>query len=139
MIRRVLSALAGPLLPYAAGAVAALLIALGAAWWVQTWRLEAAEARLADLRGDLAEARAAIAARESVLAALERQAEAVAAAAARLDPIRRDVNAAPRTTGCLDSPAVRAGLERLRTTRPGAAGAGPGPEPADLPARTAGP
>lgn len=139
MISRALSALAGPLLPYAAGAVAALLIALGAAWQVQTWRLAAAQARAAELRAELGTARQAIAAREAVMAALERQADAVAAAAARLEPIRRDVNAAPRTTGCIASPAVRAGLDRLRASRAGAAGVDPRPQPADLPARTAGP
>ncbi|MBR0681931.1 hypothetical protein GXW74_15660 [Roseomonas eburnea] len=125
MIAKALSALAGPLLPYAAGAVVALLLVLGGAWQVQTWRLDAAQARVTALTADLAEARDAMRARDTVIGALQRQADAVAAAAARLEPIRRDVNAAPRTSACLASPAVARGLERLRASRPAAAGAQP--------------
>lgn len=138
MIRKALSALAGPLLPYAAGAVAALLIVLGGAWQVQTWRLDAAQARVAALGGELETAKAALADRQAVMGALERQAEAVESLRGRLDPVRREIHAAPRSTACVASPVVVRGLERLRASRPAPPGAEPRAVAPDLPVRAGG-
>lgn len=139
MIVRLASLLAGPALSWLAGAAVAGLLALGAAWKVQSWRLDAAQADVARLGRELTDAKAATRQRETLIAALERQAQATAEAVARLEPIRREIHAAPRTTACVASPVVARGLERLRAARPAAAGAGAGAVAAGVPPGTGGP
>lgn len=132
-----IAGLLGRFSPWIAGAAVTVILALGGLWKLETARREAAQARIAVLDRELAAAREAIAGRDTLIGALERQAAAVAAIAARLEPVRRAVNAQPSTSACLASPAVRVGLERLRASRPAAAPQ-PRPQPPDLPAGTAG-
>lgn len=133
-----MTALLGRFAPWFMGGAATLILLLGGMWWLEASRAEAAQLRVAALRGELATARAAIADREAVMAALERQEAAMRAAAARLAPIRRVVNAAPVTRACLDSPAIARGVERLRAARAATAGPGAGPDPSDVPGRASG-
>lgn len=138
MIAKLAALAGGKALPWVAGAV--LLLLTGLVGWLRIEQLQrqAAEARLTEARDQLAAAQAALAQRATVIGALERQAETIAAMQSRLEPIRRVVNAAPRTTACVASPVVAAGLERLRATRPAAGADRAAPQPAALPGRTGG-
>jgi hypothetical protein len=89
------------------GAVAGVLAMLSGWAW-----LERAGRHAANARADAAEAQAEAQARAVV--ALEAQAAEAAAQAARIEPIRRVIHAAPKTTACADSPAIRAVLDVLR-------------------------
>ncbi len=88
-------------------AMAAVLAALSGWAW-----LERAGRHAATARADAAEAQAAAKAR--AISALETQAAEAAAQAARIEPIRRVIHAAPKTNACADSPAIRAVLDGLR-------------------------
>lgn len=127
MIARLIGLLGGGgLLPWAAG-----LALLAFAGVTVAWRLEAAQRDAAELRAEEAAKRvatmqAALADRAAVIAALDRQAEATRALRDELEPTRRVIHAQPRTTACVASPVVRAGVDSLRAARAGA-GAGPGP------------
>lgn len=57
---------------------------------------------------------------ERSAAALVANAKATADIASKATTIREAVDAAPRTTGCSDSPAIRAALDGLRNTAAGA-------------------
>jgi len=122
-------------------ALAAAMLALGLyAWWqhhaAASARQEAAEALAAVQQRNTALAQLqALHARE--VTALERQASDAAARTARMTPTRRNVDAAPVTTACAVSPAMRAALDGLR--RPAAPGgtdaaAGRAPVAAGVPA-----
>lgn len=124
--------------PLIGGAVLTLVLTLGGLWRIEGARRAAAQERIAVLNGELSVAREAIAGRDRMIGALERQAEAVAAITARLEPVRRAVNAQPSTSACLASPAVRVGLERLRASRPAPAALEPRAKPSDVPAGTGG-
>jgi hypothetical protein len=78
-------------------------------------------------------AQQALAERAQVISALERQAAAAAATQERIEPIRRTIHAANRTSACLASPAVAAGLDRLRASQPPSARPDAGAKPAELP------
>lgn len=143
MIGRVIAWIAGGGgAPWALGGVLLIIAALAGAW-----RLEAAQRVAADLRTEAAEQRlatanAALADRANVMAAMERQAEATQALRDELEPTRRAIYAAPRTTACVASPVIRAGVDSLRAARAGAAAAprpGPGAGAAGVPAAPAGP
>lgn len=137
-MKKLLGLLSGGQITYwLAGGALAVIVVLGG--WLRIEQLEnqAAETRAAEAATARDKAIAETKQRDRQIAALERQAEEAAAAAARIEPIRREVHAAPRTSACVASPVIAAGIGRLRATRPGAAGrAG---VPADLPARAAGP
>lgn len=133
-----IAALIKPALPWIAGAALAGVLALGAAWQVRSWQLASARAEAAALRQERDAARAEVAARNAVVRALEAQAAAAAELAARLEPIRRAIHAAPPSNACAASPAVRAGLDRLRAGRAAAAGAVPRAQPPGLPGGAAG-
>lgn len=118
MIARAAAWLAGPTAGvWAVGAGAVLFgVVVGA------WRLEAAQRDAADLRAAASEMRlvvanAALADREAVIGALDRQAEATRALRDELEPTRRVIHAAPRSTACMASPVIRAGLDSLRAAR----------------------
>lgn len=132
MIGAILGRLITPALPYLAGALLAVVLGLGVAWRVEAWRRADAEEGLRDTRAELLAAQEALADRARVISALERQAAATAATEQRLEPIRRTIHAANRTSACVASPAVVAGLDRLRASQ---APAEPkfGANPADLP------
>ena len=122
-------------------ALGAGVLALGGYAW---WQRGAATAA----RREATLALAAVAERDTALAdlhalhqrqvaALERQAAQAEAAAARMAPTRRNVDAAPVTSACAAAPAMRAALDGLRTRQPagGAGGtAGGAGQPADVPA-----
>lgn len=137
MIAKIGALLGGKALPWLAGGALLLIASLGAWLRIEQLQRQAAETRIEEARGQLAAAQAALEQRAAVIGALERQAETIAAMQSRLDPIRRVVNAAPRTTACVASPVVAAGLERLRATRPAGADRGAA-QPAALPARAGG-
>ncbi len=125
----------GKTLAWIAGIV--VLLVLGLAGWLRIEQLQrqAADARAEKAEAARAAAQAETAQRDKQIAALVRQAEAAAATAARIEPIRRSVNAAPRTSACVASPVIRAGFDRLRATRPG--GTAPGAaDPDRVPAGT---
>lgn len=92
--------------------VAAVLAALSGWAW-----LERAGRQAANARAVAAEAQAEAQAR--AVAALETQAAEAAAQAARIEPIRRVIHAAPKTNACADSPAIRAVLDGLRQSAGG--------------------
>lgn len=135
-----MSAVIARLTPWIAGGAVALILALGGLWQVEAWRREAAQARVTALQGELATANAALADRAAVIAAMDRQAEATARLRDELEPTRRAIYAAPRTTACVASPVIRAGVDSLRAARAGSAAARPGAVAgaADLPAAPAG-
>ena len=89
-------------------AVLAGVVALLVGWA----SLERMGRHAANARADAAEAQAEAQAR--AVAALEAQAAEAAAQAARIEPIRRVIHAAPKTNACADSPAIRAVLDGLR-------------------------
>lgn len=132
-----MSAIIARLTPWIAGGAIALILALGSLWQVETWRREAAQQRVTALRGELATANAALEDRAKVIAAMDRQAQATLQLREQLEPTRRVIYAAPRTTACVASPVIRAGVDSLRTARAGAARAVPDPRSADLPAAPA--
>jgi hypothetical protein len=127
---------AGNALPWVAGAVLLAMAGL-----VGLWRLEAARRDAAELRAEaaavqLATANAALQDRADVIAAMDRQAAAARALRDELEPTRRLIYAAPRTTACVASPVIRAGVDSLRAARAGAAAAarsGPVAGPAGVP------
>lgn len=125
MIRQVLSWIGGgsSIMPWAIGAV--LLLVTSLAGWARVEQVQrrAAEAAAETAQQERDAARAETRQRDAQIAALERQAEAVAAVVARIEPIRRDIHAAPRTSACVASPVIARGFERLRATRPAAGGA----------------
>jgi hypothetical protein len=88
-------------------AVAGVLAMLSGWAW-----LERAGRQAANARAEAAEAQAESKAR--AITALEAQAAEAAAQVARIEPIRRVIYAAPKTTACVDSPAIRAVLDGLR-------------------------
>ncbi|MCA3299809.1 MAG: hypothetical protein ING28_17010 [Roseomonas sp.] len=122
-----------PALPYLAGALLVVVLGLATAWRVEAWRRAGAEESLAETRAELSAAQQALADRAQVISALERQAAAAAATQERIEPIRRTIHAANRTSACVASPAVAAGLDRLRASQPPSARPDAGTKPADLP------
>lgn len=122
-----------PALPYLAGALLVVVLGLATAWRVEAWRRAGAEETLAQTRTELTAAQQALADRAQVISALERQAAAAAATTERLEPIRRTIHAANRTSACVASPAVAAGLDRLRASQPPSARPDAGTKPTDVP------
>ena len=122
-----------PALPYLAGALLVVVLGLATAWRVEAWRRAGAEETLAETRAELSAAQQALADRAQVISALERQAAAAAATQERIEPIRRTIHAANRTSACVASPAVAAGLDRLRASQPPSARPDAGAKPAELP------
>jgi hypothetical protein len=122
-----------PALPYLAGALLVVVLGLATAWRVEAWRRAGAEESLAETRAELTAAQQALADRAQVISALERQAAAAAATQERIEPIRRTIHAANRTQACVASPAVAAGLDRLRASQPPSARPDAGAKPAELP------
>jgi hypothetical protein len=122
-----------PALPYLAGALLVVVLGLATAWRVEAWRRAAAEETLTETRAELSAAQQALADRAQVISALERQAAAAAATQERLEPIRRTIHAANRTSACLASPAVAAGLDRLRASQSPSPRPDAGAKPAELP------
>jgi hypothetical protein len=122
-----------PALPYLAGALLVVVLGLATAWRVEAWRRAGAEESLAETKTELTAAQQALADRAQVIGALERQAAAAAATQERIEPIRRTIHAANRTSACVASPAVAAGLDRLRASQPPSARPDAGAKPADLP------
>jgi hypothetical protein len=120
-------------LPYLAGALLVVVLGLATAWRVEAWRRAGAEETLAETRAELTVAQQALAERAQVIGALERQAAAAAATQERLEPIRRTIHAANRTSACLASPAVAAGLDRLRASQSPSPRPDAGAQPAELP------
>ncbi|MCE2759550.1 MAG: hypothetical protein ACK5X3_04035 [Pseudomonadota bacterium] len=133
MIGAFLGRLIMPALPYLAGALLVVVLGLATAWRVEAWRRASAEETLTETRAELSAAQQALADRAQVISALERQAAAAAATQERIEPIRRTIHAANRTQACLASPAVVAGLDRLRAGQPPSAGNQPRAQPAELP------
>ena len=82
-------------------------------------KIERAGRQAATARAEAAEAHAEAHAR--AVMALEAAAAESAAQAARIEPIRKVIHAAPRTNACVDSPAIRAVIDGLRQ---GAGGGG---------------
>ncbi|MCA3367008.1 MAG: hypothetical protein INF79_15480 [Roseomonas sp.] len=122
-----------PALPYLAGGLLVVVLGLATAWRVESWRRAGAEESLAETRAELTAAQQALADRAQVISALERQAAAAAATQERIEPIRRTIHAANRTSACVASPAVAAGLDRLRASQPPSARPDAGTKPAELP------
>jgi hypothetical protein len=122
-----------PALPYLAGALLVVVLGLATAWRVEAWRRAGAEESLAETRAELTAAQQALADRAQVISALERQAAATAVTQERIEPIRRTIHAANRTSACVASPAVAAGLDRLRASQPPSARPDAGAQPAELP------
>lgn len=120
-------------MPYLAGALLVVVLGLATAWRVEAWRRAGAEESLAETRAELTAAQQALADRAQVISALERQAAAAAATQERIEPIRRTIHAANRTSACVASPAVAAGLDRLRASQPPSARPDAGAKPTDLP------
>ncbi|MCA3418559.1 MAG: hypothetical protein INF88_06630, partial [Roseomonas sp.] len=87
-----------PALPYLAGALLVVVLGLATAWRVEAWRRASAEESLAENRAELSAAQQALADRAQVISALERQAAATAATQERIEPIRRTIHAANRTS-----------------------------------------
>ncbi|MCA3421173.1 MAG: hypothetical protein INF88_19960 [Roseomonas sp.] len=133
MIGAIFGRLLMPALPYLAGALLVVVLGLATAWRVEAWRRAGAEESLAETRAELTAAQQALADRAQVISALERQAAAAAATQERIEPIRRTIHAANPTSACVASPAVAAGLERLRASQPPSARPDAGTKPADLP------
>jgi hypothetical protein len=133
MIGAFLGRLMMPALPYLAGALLVVVLGLAAAWRVEAWRRASAEETLTETRAELGAAQQALADRAQVISALERQAAATAATQERLEPIRRTIHATNKTSACLASPAVVAGLDRLRAGQPPGARPDAGAKPAELP------
>ena len=133
MIGTILGRLLTPALPYLAGALLVVVLGLATAWRVEAWRRAGAEETLAETRAELTAAQQALADRAQVISALERQAAAAAATTERLEPIRRTIHAANRTSACVASPAVAAGLDRLRAGQSASPRPDAGPQPAGLP------
>ncbi len=142
MIKAILAWAGGVnLIPWAIGACVLLFAGVVALWQIEAAQRAAAELRLTAVQGQLATANAALEDRANVMAALGRQEQATRDLQAELEPTRRAIYAAPRTTACVASPVVRAGLDSLRTARArGAttASAGAGAQPDDVPAAPAG-
>ena len=133
MIGAILGRLLTPAMPYLAGGLLVVVLGLATAWRVEAWRRASAEETLTATRAELDAAQQALADRAQVISALERQAAAAAATQERLEPIRRTIHAAKPTQACVASPAVAAGIERLRASQaPGARGDA-GTKPAELP------
>jgi len=115
---------------YAIGGAVILLLATA------TWALAerggriAAEAREAQaMEAAQANQRAVEQIREEraqAIAALSGLAQDIAARAARTIAVRRAIDAAPTTTACVESPAVRAALDGLRRASDPGAGGAPG-------------
>jgi hypothetical protein len=122
-----------PALPYLAGALLVVVLGLATAWRVEAWRRAGAEESLAETRAELTAAQQALADRAQVISALERQAAAAAATQERIEPIRRTIHAANRTLACVASPAVVAGLDRLRASQQPSPRPDAGTKPAGLP------
>jgi hypothetical protein len=122
-----------PAMPYLAGALLVVVLGLATAWRVEAWRRAGAEESLAETRAELTAAQQALADRAQVISALERQAAAAAATQERLEPIRRTIHAANRTSACLASPAVAAGLDRLRASQSPSPRPDAGAKPVELP------
>jgi len=95
-------------------------IALVLASLVGWLRLEMAWRHAAEERAAAAEA--AVAARDRSIAALEEAMAEAERRRSRLEPIRRAVNAAPVTSHCVASPAIRALLDGLRAAPNAGAG-----------------
>lgn len=117
MIGTILGRLLTPAMPYLAGGLLVVVLGLVTAWRVEASRRAGAEEALSETRAELDAAQQALADRAQVISALERQAAAAAATQERLEPIRRTIHAANRTSACLASPAVVAGLNRLRASQ----------------------
>jgi hypothetical protein len=130
--------LGGKALPWAAGAALLLILGLGGLLRIEQLQRRAAEDAAREAQQQLLDAQAQVAQRNSQIKALERQALEAAATAARIEPIRREVHAAPRTSACVASPVIRAGLDRLRGAR-AAGGAGRAALAPGLPAGTGSP
>ena len=133
MIGAIFGRLLMPALPYLAGALLVVVLGLATAWRVEAWRRAGAEESLAETRAELTAAQQALADRAQVISALERQAAAAAATQERIEPIRRTIHAANPTSACVASPAVAAGLERLRASQPPSARPDAGTKPSELP------
>ena len=133
MIGAILGRLLTPALPYLAGGLLVVVLGLATAWRVEASRRAGAEEALIETRAELDAAQQALADRAQVISALERQAAASAATQERLEPIRRSIHAANRTSACVASPAVAAGLDRLRAGQANSAGNQPRAQPVDLP------
>ncbi|MCA3359188.1 MAG: hypothetical protein ING02_14425 [Roseomonas sp.] len=133
MIGAILGRLITPALLYLAGALLVVVLGLATAWRVEASRRAGAEESLAETRAELDAAQQALADRARVISALERQAAAAAATQERLEPIRRTIHAAKPTQACVASPAVSAGLDRLRASQAPGAGNQPRAQPAELP------
>jgi hypothetical protein len=133
MIGAIFGRLLMPALPYLAGALLVVVLGLATAWRVEAWRRAGAEESLAETRAELTAAQQALADRAQVISALERQAAAAAATQERIEPIRRTIHAANPTSACVASPAVAAGLDRLRASQPPSARPDAGTKPSELP------
>jgi hypothetical protein len=133
MIGTILGRLLTPALPYLAGALLVVGLGLATAWRVEAGRRAGAEETLAETRAELTAAQQALAERAQVISALERQAAATAATQERIEPIRRTIHAANRTSACVASPAVAAGLDRLRASQQPSPRPDAGAKPAGLP------
>ncbi|MBW6402049.1 hypothetical protein KPL78_29655 [Roseomonas sp. HJA6] len=128
-------------LPWGIGAAVLIIAGLTALWRIEAGQRDAAELRLTAVQEHLATAQAAIADRDAVMAAMDRQAQAVRALQDEIEPTRRVIYAAPRSTECVASPVVRAGLDSMRAARAARAAAartGARAGPADLPAAPGG-
>ncbi len=95
--------LGGKALPWAAGAALLVIVGLGGLLRIEQLQRRAAEDATREAQQQLLDAQAQVAQRNSQIKALERQAAETAATAARIEPIRREVHAAPRTSACLAS------------------------------------
>jgi hypothetical protein len=141
LIRAIAGLLGGAgALPWAIGLVLLGFAGMTAAWSIEAAKRDAAELRATAAAEKLATAEAALADRAAVIAALDRQAQATRDLRAELEPTRRIVHAAPRTTACVASPVIRAGADSMRAARAAAAAPRPGPDagPAGLPRTPAG-
>lgn len=130
------------LIPWAIGACVLLFAGVVALWRIEAAQRDAAELRLTAVQGQLATANEALEDRANVMAALGRQEQATRDLQQELAPTRRTIYAAPRSTACVASPVVRAGLDSLRAARArGATTASPGAgtQPDDVSAAPAGP
>lgn len=92
----------------------ALALAVVAGGWFLLHQHDARVRAEAQLSAQAARLSALMADHKRVVAALEAESTAAAARVRALETTRKAVYASPRTTGCADSPAVRAALDGLR-------------------------
>jgi hypothetical protein len=94
------------------GAIVALFVFVGLGGAVKfLWE------QRAELKAELAQTQAEVAARDQAISAIEKTAQAAAERAVQIQPIRQEVNNAP-SGGCV-GPAVRAAVDGLRRLQAG--------------------